>query len=130
MTGKEIINYWISSSDDNYQTMQNLFNSGDYTWALFMGHLIIEKLLKACIIKFTDTEPPFTHDLLRIAQKAELHPDEKNTDMLDEITTFNIKCRYDDYKQNFKKQCTKEFTEKKIQDIMEIRQWLIKKLLI
>jgi len=42
-----VISYWIESSDKNFQTMGNLFNSGDYDWSLFIGHLVIEKLLKA-----------------------------------------------------------------------------------
>ena len=128
MNEQEIINYWIRSSDENYQTMQHLFDSGDYSWALFMGHLVIEKLLKAYLVKTAKSEPPFIHDLLRIAQKAGLNTDEKVADMLDEITGFNIKCRYDDFKENFKKQCTKDFTLKKITDIMEIREWLKMKL--
>jgi hypothetical protein len=30
---------------------------------------------------------------------------------LDEITTFNINARYDNYKQDFHKLCTEEFTK-------------------
>ena len=47
----KIINYWIESSDNNYQTMENLFSSKDYHWSLFMGHLVIEKLLKGIYVK-------------------------------------------------------------------------------
>ena len=36
-----IINYWRESSE------QNLIKTQEYAWALFMGHLVIEKLLKA-----------------------------------------------------------------------------------
>jgi HEPN domain-containing protein len=88
MTEQDIVNYWIRSSDENYQTMMNLFNSGDYTWSLFMGHLVIEKLIKAYFIKNTGKEPPLVHDLLRIAQKAGLDTDERMEDIFDEITTL------------------------------------------
>ncbi len=47
MTREELIQYWIATSDRDYQTMENLFKSKDYHWALFLGHLVIEKLLKA-----------------------------------------------------------------------------------
>ena len=46
MTKEEIIRYWKSSSDRDFITMENLFNSRDYSWALFIGHLVIEKLIK------------------------------------------------------------------------------------
>ena len=30
-----------------YLRLENLMDSGDYNWAMFLGHLVIEKLLKA-----------------------------------------------------------------------------------
>ena len=48
---EEIIKYWKKSSDQNYATMNNLLKSKDYNWALFIGHLVIEKLLKAHWVK-------------------------------------------------------------------------------
>ncbi|MCF8307867.1 MAG: HEPN domain-containing protein [Bacteroidales bacterium] len=44
---EKLINYWIESSDDDYETMIDMYNSKRYSWALFIGHLMIEKLLKA-----------------------------------------------------------------------------------
>ena len=45
--------------------MINLFWSGDYNWALFLGHLVIEKLLKALYVKRRETyairEEDFSH---------------------------------------------------------------------
>ena len=42
-----IIYYWLDSAEQNYTTMQNLYNSKDYSWSLFLGHLVLEKILKA-----------------------------------------------------------------------------------
>jgi HEPN domain-containing protein len=70
----------------------------------------------------------FTHDLLRLVNKVDLQVNEKQEEWLDEITTFNINSRYDNYKQNFNKLCTKEFTTKWINRTSELRQWLIKQL--
>lgn len=56
---------WTVNKD--YQTMHNLFNSKDYHWSLFIGHLILEKLLKAIYIKNVSNNPPRIHDLLRFA---------------------------------------------------------------
>ena len=47
----KIIDHWIDSSDKDYQTMVNLIHSGDFNWALFLGHLVIEKLIKALYVK-------------------------------------------------------------------------------
>ncbi|NQU88424.1 MAG: HEPN domain-containing protein, partial [Mariniphaga sp.] len=48
------INHWIESSDRDFLTMTNLLKSKDYSWSLFLGHLVIEKLLKALVVKETN----------------------------------------------------------------------------
>ncbi|TAN12759.1 MAG: HEPN domain-containing protein [Chitinophagaceae bacterium] len=104
--------------------MQNLLKSKDYSWSLFLGHLVIEKLLKAHYVKKFQTHAVFTHDLLRLAKKTELDLPANYLDWLDEITTFNLNTRYPDYKQNFYKLCTKKFTFTQIERIESIRTWL------
>jgi len=121
----EKIRYWTEGSERDFQTMQNLFEKKDYHWSLFMGHLVLERILKACVIKALDEQPPYTHNLLLIADKAGLKLSEKQLDDLTVITSFNIEARYDDYKSEFFKKCTKEYTEKWISEIKEIRLWLI-----
>lgn len=63
----KLINYWITSSDDDYETMSVMFKAGRYNWSLFVGHLMIEKLLKAYYVYINDKFPPLIHNLLRLA---------------------------------------------------------------
>lgn len=126
MENEELITYWLTTSDRDFRTMNNLFDKKDYYWALFIGHLVIEKLLKAYYIKNIDKKYPFDHDLVRLAAKAKLVLDEDQKDLLDTITTFNIRARYDDYKLEFYKICTKDFTAEWIGNIKRLREWLKK----
>jgi hypothetical protein len=48
---EKLIQYWIDSSDDDFETMVSMYNSKRFSWALFIGHLMIEKLLKAYFVK-------------------------------------------------------------------------------
>ena len=41
---EKIVQHWLDSANRNYTTMQHLITSKDYSWALFMGHLVIETL--------------------------------------------------------------------------------------
>ena len=129
MDKESLIKYWIESSDRDYRTMQHLFEKKDYSWSLFIGHLIIEKLLKAYYVKHIDNQPPFIHNLLRLAEKSLLELNENQKDFLVTVTTFNIRTRYDDYKLDFYRICTKEFTEKSISEIKEFRKWIKEQLL-
>jgi HEPN domain-containing protein len=124
---EKVINYWIESAQRDFKTMNNLFKSNDFHWALFIGHLVIEKLLKALYIKKKNAQPMFTHDLLRLAKKIGLELTETEINMMDTITTFNINARYDNYKYNFYKICTKEFTEEWIKNISKLKKWLEEK---
>jgi len=125
---EDIIRFWRDSSDQNYETMHHLFISKDYSWALFLGHLVIEKLLKAHFVKKHQTHALFIHDLLRLAKKIELELSIEQEEWLDEISTFNLNTRYDNYKQDFLNRCTEDFTINWMDKIETLRTWLIKKL--
>jgi HEPN domain-containing protein len=123
-----IVNYWKNSSEQNYQTMKNLLKSKDYNWALFLGHLVLEKLLKALYVKIHQKHSVFTHDLLRLSKKIELKTSKDQEEWLDEISTFNINARYDNYKQDFQRLCDENFTLFWVEKIENLRQWLIRQL--
>ncbi len=126
MNSEEILRYWKDTSNRDYVTMTNLFNSKDYSWSLFIGHLVIEKLLKAIYIKNTDDiNPPRIHDLLELAKRAKIETSERQEDILDLLSAFNISARYPDYKQSIYLKCTEDYTKQRISEIKEMREWLI-----
>lgn len=92
---------------------------------MFLGHLVIEKLLKAVYVKNVSVDVPYIHNLLRIAEDIKLGLTEKQKDFLAEVTTFNIKARYPDYKGRFYKKASKRFAERYIGEIKEFKRWLI-----
>ncbi len=125
---EKMIRYWIDSSDRDFNTMRNLMESGDYCWAMFLGHLVIEKLLKAAYVKVHRKHAIHGHDLLRITSNLGLELDPVKEEWLDQITTFNLNARYDNYKQEFYKLCTKEFAVEWKSKIEELRKWLLNQL--
>ena len=130
MDNIDLMKYWINSSDRDYESMKQNFEIKQYTWALFIGHLTIEKLLKGLYAK-NNKDNPYTvksHNLLALAQKCNIKLTDKQVEKLKIITQFNISTRYEDYKDEFYKTCTQEYTEKQIKNIEEVRLWL-KKLL-
>lgn len=62
----QIILHWRESSDENYATMKNLIKTKEYAWSLFLGHLVIEKLLKAVYVKRMQKHPLFLHDFKQL----------------------------------------------------------------
>ncbi|OFX23522.1 MAG: DNA-binding protein [Bacteroidetes bacterium GWA2_31_9] len=128
MNINKVVNHWIQTSDEDFIAMQSLYKSKVYHWSLFLGHITIEKLLKALYVKTNLKHAIFTHNLFRLAELCSLEISEDIADDLTTITTFNINARYDDYKKEFYQKCSKEYTENWIQKIKEIRKWLKQKL--
>ncbi len=125
---KKLTDFWVASSDKDWIVMNHLVASKDYSWSLFVGHLVIEKLIKAYYIKVNGEHPLFIHDLLRLAEKCNLDLTPEQSDWLEAITRFNLKARYEDYKSDFRITCTPEFTFEWIEKIEKTRQWLKEKL--
>lgn len=125
---QKIIEHWITTSDKDFVTMTHLYETKDYHWALFIGHVVIERLLKAGVVKSTSEHAPFTHDLRRLAKLSKIEFNDIQFDWLDTITTFNLNARYDSYKQAFYIKCTFEFTSEWIKNIKDLRIWIKTKL--
>ena len=126
MNNTDLMNYWIESSDRDYESMKKNYETKQYTWALFIGHLTIEKLLKALYAKVNKNNPypPKIHNLVILAKKCNIELDGKKTTILMTCNSFNISARYEDYKNEFYKKCTEEYTYEQIKDIEEVRIWL------
>lgn len=101
--------YLIKSVKD-IQTAKDLFKLKHYDWSLFIWHLALEKILKAKIVSL-DKQVIFTHDLTRLAKEAEIPLNKELREQLNEITTFNLEARYDDYKLSFYRKATKQYTQ-------------------
>ncbi|MCF2503656.1 HEPN domain-containing protein [Dyadobacter sp. CY107] len=121
---EKIYKHWIQMSDKDFETMRHLFQSKDFHWALFVGHIVIEKLLKASVVKKLSNHAPFTHDLTRLAKLTELNFSQEHLDWMDTITTFNMNTRYDNYKQLFYQKCTEEYTNEWFEKIQTLRLWI------
>lgn len=117
----DYIKYWIESSSEDLISMESVFIAGRYDWALFIGHLALEKILKAAWVKNNEGNiPTKTHNLLKISEETKLDFTEEQILILNRVTNFHLETRYPDYKLDFFKSCTKEFAEENIKKIKEL----------
>ena len=65
LTNVELMEHWLESANSDYETMRSLYDTKHFHWPLFMGHLVIEKLLKGLYAKLNAEKPhaPKTHNL-------------------------------------------------------------------
>jgi HEPN domain-containing protein len=124
MDTERIKDYWIVESEYDSKVAWDTFNAGNYSYALFFGHLVIEKILKAIYVDRKKEHAPFIHNLTRLAEISEISIDQAQKDALNEITRFNLESRYPDDKKSFRKECTEDFTRNWLEAIEEIYKWL------
>lgn len=116
--------YWLTEADEAMTVAEHLIAKGDYSYALFFGHLVIEKLLKALYVLHQKKHAPPLHHLLRLADVAGLVVDEEVAAMLLTVTAFNIEARYPDFKRTFRQLCTPDYTAEQMEMIKELQKWL------
>lgn len=116
--------FWRTEGEEALNVAEHLVEKEDFSYALFFGHLALEKMLKCLYVaKLKDHAPPI-HNLVRLARMADLHLDEKTEESLIMITGFNIESRYPDLKRSFRKKCTLSFTDEQMMEIRRIFEWL------
>ncbi|PIP16474.1 MAG: DNA-binding protein [bacterium (Candidatus Ratteibacteria) CG23_combo_of_CG06-09_8_20_14_all_48_7] len=128
MNLEAIIDYWITSAEEDITVAQHLLGKADYTYTLFFGHLYLEKLLKALVVKVTGNQAPPIHNLRLLTEAAKLSLTKEQKTLLTRIQEYNVRARYPDFKFKFKKRCTKEFTAKEINQIKGIGKWFREKI--
>lgn len=82
MDAKLQINYWLESAAHDMEAAETLFKNQNYDWCLFIGHLVIEKVLKAFYVRDKKEAPPWIHNLVRPAENTILQLSEEQLTFL------------------------------------------------
>ena len=127
MTKIDHIEYWVKTSEDDWITVESLFNNGRYIHCLFFAHLSLEKICKALWVKHNiENIPPKIHNLVKLLSKTKVNLEKERMEYLLEVNRFQLAGRYPDYLNNFHKIFSLEFTENNLKTIKEIKECLIK----
>jgi HEPN domain-containing protein len=121
------VDYWLETAVYDLETGKTLLRSKRYPYALFFGHLALEKTLKALVVQHTGEHAPFTHSLIMLAGKSGRQFPDEILDRLAEFMEFHTEARYPDAKMDFYQKCTREFAREKFAEIKKVYTWLRKK---
>lgn len=124
MKYEDEIEYWIKTAEHDLPVAESLFSSGHYVWCLFIGHLVLEKILKAHYVKDNHESPPKIHDLVKLAEKTKLDLSVEQISFLDKVSDLQTEVLYPEYKNSFNKTATFNFTKENFNKIIEIYKWL------
>jgi HEPN domain-containing protein len=122
---REHIAYWQNGAKEDWEVANQLVDTGKTRHGMFFAHLALEKLLKAHICKKTDKLAPKIHNLVRLAEIAELLFGPEDVDTLAEMNEFNLEGRYP---ITFVPALTKTESQAYMKKAKGIFEWLTQKL--
>ena len=122
------VSYWLESAKYDLGVANAMLKAMKYPYALFMGHLALEKLLKALVVKKTKTHAPFSHSLPYLLERSCIKMPEAMQTKLSEFMEFHLEARYPDASRAFYKKCTKAYANARLKEIKEVFKWIKTKL--
>ena len=99
MDVKKQIDFWRTSSEEDFAAAEALLEKGHLRHCLFFAHLAIEKMLKAHVTKRTEDIPPRIHNLVRLVEIAGLKLELEEENFLREFGVYQMEGRYPDSEQ-------------------------------
>lgn len=124
MDVNEVVQYWLETAEDDWPVVNHLIASGDYHYALFFGHLYLEKLLKALVVQATGEHAPRTHNLLILAERAGLKVSDERRQQLVRFTAYNLETRYPEDRPSLCRRYSRQYAETEVEAIQEVGSWL------
>ena len=124
MSSDEAVRRWRESAKRNLETAKEMMALNHRDWALFVGQLSLEKLLKGIIAKQSDDAPPYIHNLVRLSDIAHIRLNQTQKDQLATISRFNVEARYDSIKEELYKMATPAYVKEWIGIIEEMYIWI------
>ena len=125
----EHIEYWINTSNNDFEVFEVLLNNKKYLHALFIAHLSLEKLIKAQWVKdYNNSVPPKIHNLITLIKQTSLELEHEQLVFLTLMNDFQIQGRYPDYKIKIHQLLTDDFVNDIYMKYKEIRECLLQKI--
>jgi HEPN domain-containing protein len=91
------IEYWRTGSYDDLQTAKILIEKDRLVHGLFFCHLVIEKIIKAHVVKQSNDLAPRSHNLIYLSEKSNLFFNEDDEIFLGILMKYQLQGRYPDY---------------------------------
>ena len=118
--------YWIELSEYDLETAEAMFATKRWLYVGFMCHQTIEKSLKAYWCAACEGEPPYIHNLIRLAEGCGLDKEMSDTqnDFIAQIMPLNIEARYPLYKEELSRRMTEIYCRRIIDNTRELQIWI------
>ena len=126
----EKVKYWLELAEYDMDTARVMLKSGRYLYVGFMCHQVIEKSLKAGVVKVRGGIPPYTHNLELLARESSLGGSltEDQTRQVRQLEPLNVECRYPADRDLIAKALTPEKCHALLKATEDLYRWIRERL--
>jgi HEPN domain-containing protein len=110
---KKQIEYWTKGAEDDLLTAGLLIREKRILHGLFFCHLVIEKAIKAHVVRTYGEVAPRSHNLIYLSEKTDLAFDNETEIFLGILMKYQLQGQYPDYNPN-------------LPDILKVNEYLEK----
>ncbi len=125
MNIKKHIEYWAKGAEEDLITANLLIRENRILHGLFFCHLVIEKVIKAHVVKTSEEVAPRSHNLIFLSEKADIEFNEETQIFLGILMKYQLQGRYPDYSPVLP---NIENVNKYLDKTKNLLQWLIEEL--
>ncbi len=116
---------WMERSRYDLDTARAMLASSRYLYVVFCCQQAVEKGLKAVITAKTGTLPPRIHNLLRLAEIAQVELSTDQAQFLAELSAYYIQSRYPEEIGELASTMTQATAKKMLRTTEEMTEWLL-----
>jgi len=91
------IQYWKKGAAEDLESAKILIQNNRLLNGLFFCHLVIEKALKAHVVRLTKEIAPRSHNLLHLSEIANIRLEEDDEIFIGILMKYQLQGRYPDY---------------------------------
>jgi len=126
MTMEKEFDLWFSKAKESLEDAKAGFSKHRYGLTAFCCQQVLEKLLKAAVIKLKNQRPRKIHDLLPLLRESGLIMPKEQATEITKISKFYFLVRYPDLNKKFF--ATPQIAKETLENTQEIFLWIEKKL--
>ncbi len=127
---ENVADNWLSLAKYDLATAEAMLRTERYLYVAFMCQQAVEKLLKACYVRYRAATPPYTHNLLRLAGELPWMPeiDASILAVLESLNSYYIESRYTEDIEELTTVLTQAKAGAILADTKEVFEWIISRL--
>ena len=130
MDTENAIQYWTELAEYDFETAKVMNHTKRFLYVGFMCHQSIEKVFKAYYVFKQGNNPPYTHNLMKLAKSggfySTLSAEEK--DLIDTLEPLNIEARYPTHKEKLMRELNERFCTQLLERTKELFECIKEKL--